>query len=31
MNGGINSSGDCTPREPEKMKLVGHRARVTRI
>ena len=31
MNGGNNSSGDAIPREPEKLKLAGHRARVTRI
>jgi len=31
LNGGKNSSGDAIPREPEKMKLTGHRARVTRI
>ena len=31
MNGGKSSSGDAIPREPEQMKLTGHRARVTRI
>ena len=31
--GGDNKfqSGDAIPREPEKLKLTGHRARVTRI
>ena len=25
------STGDAIPREPEKMKLTGHRARVTKV
>ena len=25
------SSGDAIPREPEKMKLRGHRAKITRV
>ena len=24
-------SGDAIPREPEKLKLMGHRARITRV
>ena len=24
-------AGDAIPREPEKMKLMGHRARITRV
>ena len=28
---GIRSVGDAIPREPEKIKLRGHRARITKI
>jgi hypothetical protein len=27
----ISKSGDAIPREPEKKKLMGHRARVTKV
>lgn len=27
----VKNSGDAIPREPEKMKLKGHRSKITRI
>jgi hypothetical protein len=27
----ISKAGDAIPREPEKRKLMGHRARVTKV
>ena len=29
--GDISKSGDAIPREPEKKKLMGHRARITKV